>query len=349
LTGASAFWANEFDVEEAPEPETVMAQAIAAAGSGAKTSAFVGEDAALASANGLAVNPPSLVSWLDWDRARKTAYEVHCLEEATAASARGHAAAREAFLAGASELSIHHAYVRATGCADDALPYPTIVCLDEKAAVLHYHAKRPSGSGRNLLIDAGATTRGYGCDITRTTTRDDADPLFRALVSGVNALQQRLCAMVKPGASYIDIHLTAHREVAVLLKETALLKASVDEAVERRYTTPFFPHGVGHHLGIQVHDIGGHQTGPAGGTTPPPAGHPFLRNTRPIEADHVFTIEPGLYFIHMLLKPLRAEAGAAFDWTAIDALAPYGGVRVEDNLVVTASGHRNLTREQLPN
>jgi Xaa-Pro dipeptidase len=97
-----------------------------------------------------------------------------------------------------------------------------------------------------------------------------------------------------------------------------------------------------------VHDVAGKQADPAGTPAPPPREHPYLRNTRTIEAGHVFTIEPGLYFIPMLLRRFRSGADtAAFDWARIDALAPFGGVRVEDNVVVTAAGPRNLTREAL--
>jgi Xaa-Pro dipeptidase len=107
---------------------------------------------------------------------------------------------------------------------------------------------------------------------------------------------------------------------------------------------------VGHHLGIQVHDIGGHQKTREGGVLPPPEGHPYLRNTRVMEEGHLFTIEPGIYFVEMLLAPFRTGASSGdFNWPLIDALAPFGGIRVEDNVVVTAQGHRNLTRERLPN
>lgn len=341
-----SFWTDAFDIEEAADAEGVMKRAAAFAGARA---AFVGADGALAETHGLQANPPGLLSRLDWDRAKKTAYEIACLEEATIASAKGHRAAREAFERGESELAIHHAYVKAAGSTDDALPYPTIVCLDEKAAVLHYHAKRAVGSGHNLLIDAGASSRGYGCDITRTATRDGADNRFTALIAGVDALEQRLCAMVKPGLPYPEIHFAAHREIASLLVSSGLLKCSADEALSKGYTTPFFPHGVGHHLGILVHDSGGHQKAREGGTLPPPLAHPYLRNTRTIEEGHVFTIEPGLYFIKMLLAPFRndSQKSAAFNWPLIDALTPLGGIRIEDNVVVTKTGHRNLTREQL--
>ena len=84
-------------------------------------------------------------------------------------------------------------------------------------------------------------------------------------------------------------------DVETALIDHGVLKCSLDAAIEKRHTSVFFPHGVGHHLGIQVHDIGGHQKARAGGVRPPPLGHPYLRNTRIMEAGHVFTIEPGIY------------------------------------------------------
>lgn len=176
------------------------------------------------------------------------------------------------------------------------------------------------------------------------------DPKFKALAEALNKLQLELCAMVKPGDSYAGIHLAAHRKVGTTLVDHGVLKCSVDAAIEKQHTSVFFPHGVGHHLGIQVHDIGGHQKSREGGVLPPPEAHPYLRNTRVMEAGQVFTIEPGIYFVQMLLEPHRTGPSSPdFNWPLIDSLAPLGGIRVEDNVVVTATGHRNLTREQLPN
>lgn len=341
---AADFWTDAFDIEEADSPEGVMAN-IGAHG----RTVFVGDDEKRATALGFTVNPVEVVKRLDWDRAVKTAYEVSCLSLASVAGAAGHLAARDAFLAGESELAIHHAFLRGASASEDLLPYPTIVCLDEKAAILHYHAKRAKGSGRLLLLDAGASHLGYGCDITRTSLAPSADERFKTLAAGLNALQLRLCALVKAGTSYVEIHLAAHREIGQLLIDQGVLRCSLDEAIEKRYTTPFFPHGIGHHLGIQVHDIGGHQKTREGGVLAPPEHHPYLRNTRVMEAGHVFTIEPGIYFVEMLLEPHRTgPSKAAFNWELIDALSPFGGIRVEDNVVVTESGHRNLTREVLP-
>jgi Xaa-Pro dipeptidase len=186
---------------------------------------------------------------------------------------------------------------------------------------------------------------GYGCDITRTWTTDAAEPLFRELVKGMDAVQLELCDLVKPDLAYPDLHHAAHLAIADLLHGHGILKVGGEEAVARGLSTPFFPHGLGHFLGIQTHDVGGHQAGPDGGTAPPPAKHPYLRTTRTLEPGMVFTMEPGLYFIEMLLRPHRTGPEKdAFDWKTIDRLAPMGGIRIEDNVVTTVAGHENLTR-----
>lgn len=294
------------------------------------------------------INPEGVVARLDWDRSYKTPYEIACLAEASELGARGHQKAREIFGEGGSELDIHHAYLEAVGCTEQQLPYESIIAHDEKGAILHYTGKRTQRDGSVLLIDVGAACLGYASDITRTWTGDGCAAEFRELAVGMDALQQELCAAVKPGLPYPELHHLAHCKIGDLLAEAGLLKVGGEEAVRRGLTRPFFPHGLGHFLGIQVHDVAGHQRAPSGGTQEPSAQHPYLRTTRTIEKDQVFTVEPGIYFIEMLLRDHRsgAESGA-FDWKLIDRLTPFGGIRIEDNVVVTAGGHRNLTREHL--
>ena len=340
------FWAREFDLVEVKSEEDAWKHVASLSPAG--RTAYVGDSPDAASEHGIArkqSNPRALLARLDWDRSFKTPYEVDCLEEATRMAARGHAAARAAFQGGASELEIHQTYVAAVGCVDEELPYNSIVALDEKGATLHYQRKRQHRNGKVLLIDSGAKYRGYGSDITRTWTTPDCDATFQELVRGLDALQQGLCASVKPGKPYGDVHHDAHVRVGDLLNRIGVIAKGGEEAVKLGLTSPFFPHGVGHFLGIQVHDVAGRQKAPEGGTKPPPAQHPYLRTTRTIAEDQVFTIEPGIYFIEMLLKPLRAsEKASLVDWKLVERLTPCGGARIEDNVVVTKDGHRNLTR-----
>ncbi len=339
------FWAAEFDIEEVGTVEDLWK----ALGTLTRA-AYIGNETDRALAVGLEANPALLTSHLDWHRTTKSDYEVECVDEATVIAARGHLAARAAFLAGATELDIHHAYVQAAGIVDHEMPYGSIVALNEKGATLHYEGKRKVGQGAVLLLDAGAQVRGYAADITRTLAGPHCDSRFAALITGMERIELQLCDLVKPKLPYGDLHHQGHLLIAALLREAGILKATPDEAVEKGLSRPFFPHGLGHHLGIQVHDVAGKQGAPDGTLEPPPPQHPFLRTTRTIDVGQIFTVEPGLYFIPMLLRPFREnEHRAQFDWQLIDELTPCGGIRIEDNLRVTPTGHRNLTRPHLPN
>lgn len=318
--------------------------------------AFVGDEAEVAARWGIdAVNPPALVAALDALRVYKSMYERLCLAEANRRAAQGHEALRRAFFEGASsELELHLAYLAVTQQDDPETPYKNIVAFDANAATLHHvaYARRRPGEGgpRTLLLDAGATCLGYCSDITRTWVRDGGDAtsaVFRGLVEGVEALQQRLCAAVAVGMNYEALHDRAHDEVGALLSATGVVTCSADEAVASGLTRAFFPHGLGHSLGLQCHDVGC-------AVLKPRADNPFLRNTRAIEVGQVFTVEPGLYFIDALLRPVReGDGGHRVDWELVDALAPFGGIRIEDDVVVTGAKDGgaaidNLTRAVLP-
>ncbi len=247
--------------------------------------AYLGNETARAESHGLAANPKPLTARLDWLRSYKDDYEVRSIEEATAAGARGHRAAREAFAAGASELEIHQAFCRAAASTEAELPYATIVALDEKAATLHYESKRHAQAAAACCCSTpGPESRGYACDITRTTPGRACDPRFVELVESVDAIEQDLVRAATPGRPYLEVHLQAHASVARVLSDMRILRVSAEEAFVKGYTHPFFPHGVGHHLGIQVHDVAGKQSDASGTPAPPPKEHPYLRNTRTIEA-----------------------------------------------------------------
>jgi Xaa-Pro dipeptidase len=302
-----------------------------------------------ARAAGLEPNPPALSNLLDWGRSYKSPYEIRCLEEATALGVKGHLAAREAFLAGATEVEIHHAFVTAAGCVDHELAFPSIVALDPKGATLHYRNKRRVGHGRVLLVDCGVRVRGYGSDITRTSTAPACDPRFRDLARALQAVQLKLAGLLKPGLPFPQVHHHAHAELAALLHHAGILKGDLEASLAEGLTRPFMPHGLGHFLGITIHDVAGRFTGPDGAILPPPGHYPALRTTRVLEPRQVVTVEPGLYFIPMLLEPFRqGPQRNRFDWKLIDELTPFGGIRFEDNVVITGDGARNVTRECLP-
>ena len=317
-------------------------------------SAVVTEDFAQATRLGFspeAFNPPALLKALDTLRVLKTPYEVACLAEANRRAALGHAAVAQLFRQGAeaSELELHLAFLNATGQDDPETPYKNILALGANAATLHHvsYGRRPSSrQSESLLVDAGATCMGYASDITRTYARgpssDAALSTFQQLVRGVDALQRRLCDEVALDLPYEALHDRSHDLLGALLAETGVVRCGADEAVASGLTRVVLPHGLGHSLGLCTHDAGCAELRPR-------ADNPFLRNTTRIAAGQVFTIEPGVYFIEMLLAPLRGEPrGALVNWALVAQLAPLGGVRVEDDLHVLADGRAdNLTRAYL--
>ena len=267
------------------------------------------------------------------------------MREATAMGVAGHRAAQEAFAGGGSEFDILLAFLDASRQHPGELPYPAIVAADEHAAVLHYQFyQRNRAPAASLLIDAGCASCGYASDITRSYAADGR-PEFAALIDALDELQQALCDQVRPGLQFAELQDRAHRGIAGLLAGHGLIDADPGEILSAGATQCFFPHGLGHLLGAQVHDVGGDLADLAGTRLEAPAAYPRLRLLRELQADQVLTIEPGLYFIDSLLEKLRAgPLGARVDWSLIERLRPCGGIRIEDNLRITGTGAENLTR-----
>ncbi len=339
------YWVDEVDLREV---DTFADAAKAVKGTG--TFAHVGNAPEAAEELGIPgdlVEPEAVMAPLDWYRATKTDWEISRIEVAAKKVAEGHRVARKAFESGASEREIHWAFLEASGQLERECPFETIVALDEKTATLHYQNKRgrEAAPGKVFMLDSGASFEGYASDVTRTWALESADPLFRTLLEALDALERDLVTMVTPGRPYPEIHAEAHRRIALLLAETGIVRGSAEEALEKGITRTFLPHGVGHHLGLQVHDVGGRQAGPDGGTVDPPPEHPFLRTTRTLEVGHVVTIEPGIYFIPLLLDQLEEKPeGKLVDWEIVRRLVPFGGIRIEDDVVCTEEGPRDLTR-----
>jgi Xaa-Pro dipeptidase len=337
------YWVEHFDIRPAQD----RAAARAHLPKDLSRAAYIGESFPELAAWGVAAkNPPALMRRLDYVRAAKTPYELACLREASRLAVAGHRAAAHAFAAGASEFEIELAFLEACGLREQELPYNPIIALNEGGAVLHYQLlqKRPPPEYYSLLIDAGAQFGGYASDITRTYSREDAD--FAALIGRMDRMQQALCAGIRAGVDWREVHLQAHVLTAGVLREADIISCGAEEAVAAGVTRVFLPHGIGHLLGLEVHDVGGFMHSAESGEIERPQGHPYLRLTRRLEEGFVVTMEPGIYFIDQLLEEARTDARAShINWSRVGALARFGGIRIEDDLAVTKSGCENLTRD----
>ncbi len=337
------FWADHFDLRIVHEPSEVGKHLPPSR----DKCIFIGELRDQDQAFGIErVNPQTTLNSLHLGRGSKTAYELECLRLAARRGVAGHRVAAAAFAEGLSEFDIHQRYCAAVGLTDNELPYGNIIALNEHGAILHYTGRdRAAPAARHsFLIDAGAQVFAYASDITRTYANGSAR--FAALIERMDELQQAVVARVRAGVDFRMLHVDTHRLLAGVLVDAELATGAPDTLLATGVTSAFLPHGLGHLLGLQVHDVGGHLADASGTRIDPPSGHPFLRLTRVLETDMVLTIEPGLYIIDMLLENLRGTpAEHHVNWRTVDLLRPFGGIRIEDDVRVLAGGAENLTRD----
>jgi len=282
-------------------------------------------------------------------RSYKTEEEVAEMERALTITGRMHVAAMKAARAGIREARLAGIVSGIAHGAGGQLAYPAIVTINGQTLHNHYHGNRLS-AGRLVLGDFGAETdRHYAGDITRSfpvdgtfTERQKAvyEVVLRAQLAAIEAL--------KPGERYLDVHLLAARIIAEGLREMGILKGAVDDAVGEGAHALFFPHGLGHMIGLDVHDMEDLGEDLVGYTAELPRSDQFglrsLRLARTLEPGFVLTVEPGIYFIPELIRQWQAE-GRHLDFINYDRVQDFidfSGIRIEDNLLITADGYRLL-------
>ncbi len=233
--------------------------------------------------------------------------------------------------------------------AGSALAYPMILSRDGQILHNHSHAN-VLRAGDLLLIDAGAQSPlGYATDITRTLpVGGKFSPKQAAIYNIVLAAEEAAIQGIAPGVPYRALHLLASRIIAQGLKDLGLMRGEVEAAVEAGAHALFFPHGLGHMIGMDVHDMEGlgedfvgYDRQHARSTQ---FGLAYLRLARPLREGFVVTVEPGVYFIPELIDQWKAQGlhQEFIDYDALDEYRDFGGIRIEDNVLVTATGHRVL-------
>lgn len=341
------FWASHFDIKIITQFE----QALEFFPKNSSSVALLGESTRLTEKfDQFEQNPMALLNAIYWQRAYKSEYEIECLRRANNKAAVAHKVAETAFRNGKSEQQIHLAYVEATGNLEHQMPYSNIVALNKNAAILHYTecSASKSGEARSFLIDAGVTFNGYHSDITRTYSKNEDE--FADLITCMDEMQLSCIDSIQTNQNYTDLHINAHIQIGKIINQFGIVDMSAESMLESGITSTFFPHGLGHLIGLQVHDVGGHFADSTGRLNLPPTDHPFLRSTRKMSPNMAFTIEPGLYFIDSLLaEQKRGKHSGVFNWTKIESFAPYGGIRIEDDIIIQENGVLNLTREAFAN
>ena len=263
--------------------------------------------------------PASVTDWRPWVhemRLFKSAEEIEILRQAGKISALAHTRAMQQCRPGMYEYQlegeIHHEFSR-HGARFPS--YNTIVGCGENGCILHYTENESAmRDGDLVLIDAGCEFHGYAGDITRTfPVNGRFTPAQREVYDIVLASLHKALSMFRPGVSIHDVNDEVVRIMITGLVDLGILDGNIDELFEAQAHRPFFMHGLGHWLGLDVHDVGDYGT---------------PGRDRALEPGMVLTVEPGLY--------IAPDASVPPQYRGI-------GVRIEDDIVITATGHENLT------
>lgn len=282
-------------------------------------------------------------------RALKSPEEIGAIEAAVTVSAAMYREAMAMAQPGIYEREIAGWIAGIALAGGGQLAFPAIVTVHGETLHNHCHANRLQ-EGDLLLIDSGAETEGgYASDITRTIPVGGRfDPLQRAVYETVLDMQQTAIAMVRPGISFRSVHLRAAAVLVERLKDLGLMKGATDDAVSAGAHALFFPHGLGHMMGLDVHDMEDLGEAWVGYDDKfkrsRQFGLAYLRMARKLEPGHVLTVEPGIYFIPALIDQWRAEKRHAqfIRYDRVDKLRGFGGIRIEDDVLVTPRGRRVL-------
>ncbi|KAL1888263.1 hypothetical protein Sste5346_009655 [Sporothrix stenoceras] len=276
-------------------------------------------------------------------RVVKSAYELALMAKANDVSSAGHrkVLANVGKVSNEQELEgVFLGHCVAHGCRNQA--YHSIVASGRAAATLHYVKNdQPMANKLNLLLDAGAEYQCYAADITRTfPIAGKFSTESSAIYDIVLRMQLECIDLLKAGVVWDDVHVHAHKVAIDGLLSLGIFKGDKDAILRDRTSVAFFPHGLGHYLGMDTHDTGGHANYADKDTM-----FRYLRVRGQLPAGSVITVEPGIYFCEFIIRPyLQDPAHAQYiDEKVLDKYWDVGGVRIEDNIVITETGSENLT------
>lgn len=231
----------------------------------------------------------------------------------------------------------------------NGVSFPIIFSVNGQ--ILHNHAhENIMQKGNIAVLDSGAETMmGYASDITRTIpVSGKFTDKQKAIYNIVLDAQLKAIEMIKPGVYFKDIHLTSAKIIATGLKELGIMKGDIDKAVENGAHALFFPHGLGHMMGLDVHDMENYGENYVGYNNKiersDQFGLAYLRLAKKLKTGNVVTVEPGCYFIPALIDKWKGEKKhtSFINYKTLDEYRDFGGVRIEDDVLVTEDGFRIL-------
>lgn len=291
------------------------------------------------------LNTDSLRDALIDCRVIKTEFEIDLMRQAGEIASHAHKAVMSVLQAGANEAELRAEFLYFCHMAGQRHePYLGIHAAGSDSAILHYVKNNKTlHDGDLYLLDAGANYRNYAADITRTFPVNGIFSPEQRLFYQI-CLDAQLCVMeqTKAGVKMEDLHLLAAETIVSGMADADFLRGSLSDLMENNIFALFFPHGLGHFLGLDTHDVGGYPKGVQHIDRP---GLKYLRARRKLESGMVITVEPGLYFIPALLESAFEDSKKKpfLNVAALKQLLGFGGIRIEDNLVISDEGYENLT------
>ncbi|KAJ8603809.1 hypothetical protein CTAYLR_000227 [Chrysophaeum taylorii] len=298
----------------------------------------------------LAMPSPELFVAIADCRAVKSAAELDLMRYVSYATSRAHVAVMRSTKPGDYEYQLEARFLGRIaedhGCRNCA--YTSICACGPNSAVLHYgHAGAPNdrrlAESDVALLDMGAEYHCYCSDVTCSfPVRGVFDDRQRAIHGGVLAAQRAVMGAMKPGVSWAAMHELAEATILDALVDAGVLVGKVEDMLACHLAAVFMPHGLGHLIGLDTHDVGGYLPGMPPRATRPGLGK--LRTARVLQAGMALTVEPGIYFIPALIEPALQDARRHFfNLGRLDDFRGFGGVRLEDVVAVTTDGVVNLT------
>lgn len=269
--------------------------------------------------------------------------EIQLVQKLAAQANKGYQLLKKIIRPGLTERAVQIEYeAEVYRAGAEGMPYGTIVGTGTNSAILHASpSDRVIKDGEHVLVDAGADLYHYCVDITRNFPANGKfSTQQQALYDVVKQGQLAAIDQCKPGVEWHNVHHTAGVTMAKGLRELGILKVSGEDAFETGAIGVFFPHGVGHMVGLQVRDVGGKPN-----PNPKRYGGARLRVDMPLREGYLMTVEPGLYFIKELVEStdIQKQYADQISWTEVSKWKNFGGIRLEDDIWVTSKGPQNLT------
>ncbi|EXJ67141.1 xaa-Pro dipeptidase [Cladophialophora psammophila CBS 110553] len=291
-----------------------------------------------------AVEFSCLKTAIDECRVVKDSYEVALIRKANEISTLGHIEAAKAVRTATNEQELYGAFV-GTCISNGAheLAYHSICASGTSCSTLHYvRNDQPLRDRLNILLDAGAEYGCYCADITRTFPISGTfTPESQTIYNIVDEMQSSCFKMLRANMRWEDVHMNAHRVAIRGLKSAGIFVGDEEEIFNKRISVAFMPHGLGHYLGMDTHDTGGHAN-----YDDPDQMFKYLRVRGPVPAGAVITVEPGIYFCNFILDPVLEdpELSRYIDKSVLERYWAVGGVRIEDDVHILEDGYENLTK-----